>query len=148
MEDPAAAVDERVALRTLVEAYAFAVDRRDCEGFVALFTADARLTIHDSSGAPTGGYAGRRALAELPRRLNRYDRTLHLVHNHEVAIDGDDASGEVYCTAHHVSGAGPDASDRVLTILYVDRYGREAGRWRFQSREVRVQWSEERTVQR
>ena len=120
--------DDRTALRALVEAYSFAADRRDPEAFAALFSEDATLTIHDAGGADARSYAGRAALAEVPQRLGRYDRTLHLVHNHDVHIDGDEASGEVYCTAHHVIGGGPDASDRVLTICYLDRYTR-AGRW-------------------
>jgi len=148
MEDRAAGIEQRVALRTLVEAYAFAVDRRDSDGFAALFDVDATLSVHDTTGARTGAYVGRHELTDLPKRLSRYDRTLHLVHNHDVVIDGEDASGEVYCTAHHVSGAGPDAIDRVLTIVYADRYARASDRWRFRSREVWLQWSEQRAVQR
>jgi ketosteroid isomerase-like protein len=140
--------DDRVALRALVEAYAFAVDGRDCAKFVDLFSDDATLGVYDVSGAATGSYAGRGELDQLPRRLERYDRTMHLVHNHDVQLDGDEASGEVYCTAHHLSGAGPGASDRVLTIRYLDRYRREPDRWRIRTREVRVQWLEERTVDR
>lgn len=148
MEERTAGVDDRVELRALVEAYAFAVDRRDSEDFIALFNTDATLTVHDTSGAVTGTYVGRTELTELPKRLSRYDQTLHQVHNHDVVIRGEEATGEVYGTAHHVTGEGPDGTDRVLTILYVDRYGREAGHWRFRSREVRLQRSEEREVQR
>jgi hypothetical protein len=137
-----------MALRILAEAYGFAVDRRDSGAFVALFGDDATVTVHDPTGAITGTYVGRSELSGLPQRLHRYDRTVHLVHNQEVRFGGSGASGEVYCTAHHVTGAGADAADRVLTIRYLDHYSRDDDRWRFQSREVRVQWVEERRVQR
>ena len=140
--------DDRMALRNLVEAYGFAVDRRDSGAFVALFGEDATVTVHDPSGAITGTYTGQSELRGVPQRLHRYDRTMHLVHNQEVRFDESRASGEVYCTAHHVTGSGPNAADRILTIRYVDRYTRDDDRWRFQSREVRVQWIEERRVDR
>lgn len=146
MEDTSADVADRLALRTLVEAYSFAVDRRDVDAFVELFSPDATLTVHDTDGATTGSYSGRGELAALPDRLRRYERTMHLVHNHEVDIAGPEASGEVYCTAHHVSGGGAGSSDRVLAIRYVDRYRRDADRWRFRARQVRLQWVEERPV--
>ena len=83
----------------------------------------------------------------MPQRLRRYDQTLHLVHNHDVRVDGGQASGEALCTAHHVIGGGPDA--RIGADDPLPRPVRaRADRWRFAARDVRVQWIEERTVQR
>jgi len=68
-----------------------------------------------------------------------------------------EATGECALAAHHVrGGAAPeeggeagrrDASDLVLYGRYLDRFRRDDdGTWRFAARELRVLWSEKRSV--
>ena len=45
-------VEDRVALRELVEAYGMAVDALDVTRFSALWTSDAVLAVHDATGRP------------------------------------------------------------------------------------------------
>src|SRR2546430_7424194 len=33
-----------------------------------------------------------------------YDRTMHFIGNHRAVIDGDSATCETYCFAHHITG--------------------------------------------
>lgn len=134
---------DRVELRALVEAYAVAADRRDSDAFAALFTEDATLATYDASGSQRSRYTGRSEIASIPDRLRTYDLTVHIVSTVDLHVDGADATGEAYCDAHHVRGT----DDRLLVIRYVDRYCRD-DRWRFASREVRVLWTETRTIER
>ena len=79
--------------------------------------------------------------------LTRYDRTFHFVGNHRYWRNGDTASGEVYCLAHHLSTDTDGATDFVMLIRYLDRYRREpAGPWLIEDRLLRVDWSELHTV--
>ena len=90
------------ALWALVEGYARCADRRDAEGFGALFTDDARLVVVEPDGNARRPLVGRDALAQIPVRLGRYDETRHLVSDHVVEVDGpDDAHGTARCEAHH-----------------------------------------------
>ena len=136
-------VDDRVALRALVDGYAIAVDGRSEDGFRALWTPDACLTIHEAGGAATTTFDGVDQIVGVIRAIARYRQTLHVVGAHVVDIHGDEASGEASCIAHHLVG-GDDGGwhDLVMVIRYVDRYVRQPdGSWRFRQRECRKKWT-------
>jgi len=44
---------DRLAIRELVEAYAYCADRRDAEGQMALFTPDAHFVVYMDAKDPT-----------------------------------------------------------------------------------------------
>jgi len=73
--------------------------------------------------------------------LRQFATTFHFVGNHLIDVTGDDATGEVYCEAHHLSAEG---ADHVMFIRYQDRYRRDGERWRLAERETFVEWMEER----
>jgi hypothetical protein len=61
---------------------------------------------------------------------------------------GEEATGEVYCVAHHLSSATPgEGDDYVMYIRYLDAYVREAGDdWRITRRDVITDAVERRDV--
>jgi uncharacterized protein (TIGR02246 family) len=127
-------VDDWQSLRDLVAAYARGLDRREFDAVAHLFTPDGRLTHR---GRTT---AGRAPLAQAFTALARYDVTTHFVGQQTVAIDGDRATGETYCLAHHLDATG----NRVLSIRYQDVFVRDSDRWLIDSRELIVDWEEQR----
>jgi 3-phenylpropionate/cinnamic acid dioxygenase small subunit len=130
-------------LRGLVEGYARCADQRDVEGFAALFTEDARLTVFDPDGTARRPLVGRDVIAAIPERLRRYERTRHIVSDPVVTDEGPEAaSGTARCEAHHHL----DGVDTVMTITYVDRYRRTASGWRIVEREVRITRQEDRPI--
>jgi hypothetical protein len=140
-------LEDRVAIGDLVRAYASLIDRLDRERFASLWTDDAVLTVHrpDPSIDPVS-VAGD-ALAEIPDRLAElWQRTFHLVSNHTVSLDGDTATGEAYCEAHHTQVIGGVHVCHVMTIRYDDDYRRTAAGWRFAGREVNILWTRNQTI--
>lgn len=158
--------DER-ALRTLSTSYAAAVDSRDGDRFAALFVEDGELVVpnYPVDLGPVLTRSGRERLRLIPGALQRYRRTFHQVTNHEFAIDGDTANGEVLCVAHHLTAVDPSVSlapvagtepaegslkaegtDFIWYIRYRDEYRRVDGDWKFQRRSIHLQWVEERPV--
>jgi ketosteroid isomerase-like protein len=136
---------DRLALRELSDRYASAVDRRDVGSFVELFTDDAELSVHDPAAAeaPSRVRSGRGELSEVPRLVARYPKTFHFVGNCLYEIDGDAASGEVYCMARHLIDDPEAVTARVMVIRYLDDYQRgHDGRWRISRRRVLVDWTE------
>ena len=130
-------LEDRLALRELAFRYARAVDRRDWALAEQLFTQECVLV------GPGYELVGRdRILAGL-RLIDRYSATQHSVHNQLVEISGDRASGETYCTAHHLYER--DGVRRKLSwgIRYQDRCLREAGSWRYQRRELLLDWAQD-----
>lgn len=131
---------DRVAIRALVDGYAAAADRRDAAAFGALFTPDATLVGSQLR------YEGADQIATIPAKLDRYERTFHLVANHVVDLAGDTASGETYCAAHHLHTVDGVQVDRVLHIRYLDDFVRTDDGWRISCRRLEVDWIEDRPV--
>lgn len=152
MSDELSYLLDRLALRDLVEGYAFRVDGDDPADAALLFAPDGELRIfHAGQTDPVRERIGREAIATAMTGLSRYDRTLHVVANHAVEIDGDTATGRSYCLAHHVREVeGPDGvaapSDYVMHIRYLDRYVRLDEGWRIAQRHLQVEFTEDRPV--
>jgi ketosteroid isomerase-like protein len=138
---------DRLAIRELIDAYAHCADRRDAKGQMALFTEDARFLVHmDATVAePTQELRGREALAPVFDNLNTYRATTHFNGQSTVALDGDRASGESYCLAHHISfGADAERTIMIASIRYLDEFVRQDGAWFFAERRLMVDWTETR----
>jgi hypothetical protein len=156
MTTPSGSADDRAALRDLAERYAAGVDQRDAELFLSAFRPDASLLVFNPSDASDP--SARRGLDELATVITlvaRHHRTYHLIGNSRYEVAGDEATGEVYCVAHHVDSADPAdpadradladradrASDHVMYIRYRDEYRREGDSWRIAERRVLVDWT-------
>ena len=133
---------DRDALRRLVEAYATAVDHRDVEAAAGCFVPDGRLTVADE--APL---QGRDAIVGALGRLSRYEVTAHLLGHSNHAVEGDRATGESWCRAHHVYDDGGTRRDWVMAIRYLDRYVRADEGWRIEDRHLVVDWLEDRPLE-
>jgi ketosteroid isomerase-like protein len=143
----AATAAEVVELRALAESYAHGADRRDPAAFLSAFHPDARLLVFTDSDddEPRGVREGHEALGAIPDMLSRYDKTFHFLGNHRYSVDGETATGEVYCMAHHLTNDAHGATDFIMLIRYLDSYRKGAdGAWRSAEREVRPDWTESR----
>src|ERR1700752_997829 len=101
-------VADRLAIRKLVDAYAYCADRRDAAGQMALFTADTDFLVYMDSRnpSPTQHLRGRDALAPVFDELNPYLATMHFNGQSTTELDDDRATGVTYCLAHHVKVNG------------------------------------------
>lgn len=124
-EDRLDRLESLAEIQQLAQRYAVAVDSRNLEDLVGLFTADVRVGP-DESGRP----ALHRWFGEI---LRGFRVSIHLVSNHVIDFaDADHARGIVYCR---------DQLERPATgrwdvgeLQYWDRYVRVDGEWYFQRR--------------
>ncbi|MCU1398415.1 MAG: nuclear transport factor 2 family protein [Acidimicrobiales bacterium] len=137
---------DRLALLDVAFAYARFADRIDAASLGALFVEQGTLRINRPGGAPPVERNGRDEIIAAIAGLERYDRTFHMIGNHYYDVDGDAATGEVYCIAHHVHGDVGSKVDHVMMIRYQDQYRRTSDGWRLLVRELAVDWTEERPV--
>jgi hypothetical protein len=137
-------VADLAALNQLAYRYAAAVDTRDVQAFLSVFTPEARLqTFGPGADVPFAVANGHDELAGIPEAMRqRFTRTAHLMTNHLIDLDGDSASGSVLCTARHLYANGAGGRDLVVVIRYVDRYQRRGEQWLILDREIRFLWSE------
>lgn len=141
---------DRIALRELVERYALAVDARDLDTVVGLFTEDGVMLSHLMPGTEETPFE-RRGHGQLRRALElglaQYKRTTHVIGGQVIELEGDEATGATVCLAHHVYGTD-DGGERllVMAIRYGDRYRRQDGFWRFGERRLKLEWREDRPL--
>jgi ketosteroid isomerase-like protein len=138
---------DRLAIRELVDAYAHCADRRDANGQMALFTEDTRFLVFMDYGSPepTQELNGRESLAPVFDNLNTYAVTMHFNGQSTVVLDGDQATGESYCLAHHLSvGEDGQRTMMVASIRYLDQFAKQDGQWLFAERRLMVNWTETR----
>ena len=138
---------DRLAIRELVDAYAHCADRRDAAGQMGLFTEDTHFVVFMDhfSDEPTMDLHGRESLAPVFENLNSYAVTMHFNGQSTVVLDGDRATGESYCLAHHLTIAEDGRRTMMIaSIRYLDELVRQDGRWLFAERRLMVNWTETR----
>lgn len=135
-----------VAIRELIDAYAHCADRRDAKGQMSLFTEDTRFVVFmDSKNkTPTQEINGREGLALVFDHLNVYDRTTHFNGQSTISLEGDSASAETYCLAHHLTVVESKRTLMVASIRYLDKLTKQQGQWLFAERLLMVDWTETR----
>ena len=141
-------VADRLAIRELVDAYAYCADRRNAAGQMALFTEDTDFLVFmdSSSPTPTQHLRGRAALAPVFADLNQYQATMHFNGQVTTMLDGERASGVAYCLAHHVKVDGSTHTLMIAAIRYLDSFVKQGGTWFFSQRKLMVQWIETRVI--
>ncbi len=136
--DPSALQEliDREAIRTLIYAYCNAADRHDHAKMRGLYHEDAI----DDHGAMSSGPA-MDFIDKLPEIQAPMEILHHNVTTINLALDGDEAEGEVYLIALH-RVRGPDGPFDVLVGgRYFDRYSRRDGRWKFAHRAIVADWA-------
>ena len=137
---------DRLAIRELIDAYASCADRRDADGQKALFTEATHFVVYmDGQGsAPSQVLDGREALTPLFDDLNRYRATMHFNGQSTVTLDGDRATAESYCIAHHLSATDNERTLMLAYLRYDDTFAKVNGAWLFAERNLYVDWIESR----
>jgi ketosteroid isomerase-like protein len=142
-------VDDRLALGRLVKAYAHHVDRREPEAVAALFCEDGVLAIYDGDPehvVPDRVRTGPEEIATALHGLARYEATTHFLGQQMVDVDGDTATGETYCMAHHIAEVDGIRRDKVMAIRYLDRYRRVGAAWKIEERRLAIDWTDDREL--
>ena len=142
-------VADRLAIRELVEAYAYCADRRDDKGQMSLFTPDTHFVVYmdAKNPAPSQELHSREALAPVFADLNKYQATMHFVGQSTISLlSNNHAAGQAYCLAHHLTVEGSQRRLMIATLRYHDTFAKVDGAWLFAERQLYVDWLEERTL--
>ena len=139
---------DRLAIRELIDAYAHCADRRDAEGQKALFTEDTHFVVYMNGAGtePTEELHGSEALTPVFAALNQYEVTMHFNGQSTVTLDGDRATGESYCIAHHVFAADGERKIMLAYLRYLDTFVKQDGTWLFAERNLYLEFSDTRTL--
>ena len=138
---------DRMAIRNLVDQYAYCADTRDAKGQMALFTEDTSFIVFmdAKSSEPTQVINKRVDLAPVFDDLNTYRATMHFNGQSTVLqLNNDTATGIVYCIAHHQTIKEGIQNLMIANIKYHDSFVKQNGKWLFAERKLMVDWIENR----
>jgi hypothetical protein len=138
---------DRMAIRNLVDQYAYCADTRDAQGQMSLFTEDTRFIVFmdAKSSEPTQIINKRADLFPVFDNLNTYRATMHFNGQSTVLqLNDDNATGIAYCIAHHQTIKDGTQKLMIANIKYHDSFVKENGKWLFAERKLMVDWIENR----
>jgi hypothetical protein len=132
--DTAARREDELQLRDLAFRYARMMDRKQFDWLPEVFA--------EGGGIIGPGYEmlGHEALRQGLRGLDQFSATLHGVLNTYFQIDGDTATGEVYCVANHVYEKEGIPFKLDMGIRYDDTYVRQTNGWVMDRRVFNMVW--------
>jgi len=129
-----AALGDREAIRTLVHAYAVAVDRKDWTRVRDCFTTDATCDYAWFRGDLASVLEG------IAQGLAQFETTQHQLGTHLAEVSGDTARAETYAVCHHRLRRPDGLADRIVGMRYLDALVRTPAGWRIARRDVVVDW--------
>ena len=145
-------LEDRTAIRELIDAYAFCADTRNNQGQMALFTEDTNFEVYmdEKLPTPTQVISGRKNLFPVFDDLNQYTSTMHFNGQSTIKLDGERATATTYCRAYHLKTPGatqnapqPSAQQLMIAgIRYFDTMVKQDGAWLFADRKLKVCWIE------
>lgn len=139
----------RIAIRETMDMYAICADTRDAQGQMALFTEDTNFEVYydPKSEKPSQVISKRADLFPVFDNLNSYDTTMHFNGQSVIQIiDEKNATGTVYCLAHHLNIIDGKQKFMIAAIKYHDKFVKQDGQWLFSERKLLVDWIENNLV--
>jgi hypothetical protein len=139
-------LEDRIAIRELIDAYTYCADTRNADGQMAIFTEDTNFEVYmdEKIPTPTQVVTGRKNLRPVFDDLNQYLSTMHFNGQSTVKIDGDKATGTTYCRAYHLKVLDGVQKLMIAGIRYYDTMVKQDGVWLFAERKLKVCWIENR----
>jgi ketosteroid isomerase-like protein len=136
-EDHMASDADRQAIVDVCTTYALALDTRDWDRLRTCFTDDAVANYAERSA--TDGYDAIETTCRAA--LEPLTCSQHLLGNHLVVVNGDEAESTCYFQAQHVKEGLDGGSLYTVAGRYNDRFVRTNNGWRIASRTLTVMWT-------
>ena len=123
------------AITDLEADYAHAADTVDPDGYGGVFTEDSVIELGERGEQPTQRVSGRAAISDFCRNVigKSYKFAMHSLHNPQIVVDGDTATGRLYfeATTHSVSDETGWSSGS-----YQDEYVRTPEGWKISKKVI------------
>jgi hypothetical protein len=137
---------DRLAIRELINQYAYCADTRDAKGQMALFTEETNFEVFydPKSETPSQVITKNSDLLPVFDNLNSYDTTMHFNGQSTINLTTNTASAITYCIAHHLNVTDGKQKFMIAAIRYQDKFERKNNQWLFAERKLLVDWIENR----
>jgi hypothetical protein len=139
-------VDDKLALRELVDTFSILADKKDTKGQVLLFTQNGSVrTLR--GGSEVSRLDGRANMeAAFAAFLKNFDTVYHFNGQHVVELHGNKATGILYCLVTLIGLENGKQMKTTIGVIYNDEYVRENGRWLVAKRTSDFTWQDKREL--
>lgn len=139
-------IEDRIALKELVDTFSILADRKDVRTQVQLFAANATAETYRKDVLVTK-LSGRKEMEDaFGAFLKNFETVYHFNGQQTVTISGDKASGVSYCMVTLIGVEGGKKMKTSIGVYYHDEYVRENGRWLIAKRRSVFDWEERREL--
>jgi hypothetical protein len=140
------ALEDKAALKELVDTFSILADKKDVKTQVQLFTANATAETYRKDVLVTK-LTGRKEMEDaFGAFLKNFETVYHFNGQQTVTINGDKASGVSYCMVTLIGVEGGRKMKTSIGVYYHDEYVRENGRWLIAKRRSVFDWEDRREL--
>jgi ketosteroid isomerase-like protein len=135
-------LEDRAALKALVDTFSVLADRKDVATQVLLFTEDATVESR-TGGQPGTPFRGRKQIGDaFSAFLATFETVYHINGQQTVTITGNRATGVAYCLVTLIGNENGKRIKTTMGVIYNDEYVRQGGRWLIAKRTSNFTWRE------
>src|SRR5919107_1216828 len=139
-------IEDRAALKELVDTFSILADRKDVRAQTQLFTANGTVETYRKD-VLAAKLTGRKEMEDrFAAFLKNFETVYHFNGQQTVTISGDKASGVSYCMVTLIGLEGSKKMKTSIGVYYHDEYARENGRWLIAKRRSVFDWEDRREL--
>ena len=136
------AIEDRIALKNLVDTFSVLADVKDVKTQLFLFTENAEVSSI-TNGKPGSTLNGRKQIGEaFAGFLNLFEVVYHINGQQTLTLNGDKASGISYCQVVLIGTENGKKIKTTMGVIYHDEYVKENGHWLINKRQSNFTWTE------
>lgn len=128
--------DDVRAIIDLTIAYCWAIDSKDWEALRLIFVPEATALLGDERDGIES------IIDRIRAALTPLDTSQHMISNHQVTVNGDEATSRCYLQAQHVRRSADGGHNYIVAGRYLDRFERTSEGWRIVRRDLLVDWTD------
>jgi hypothetical protein len=130
------------ALRGLVDKFSILADKKEIQKQILLFTKDATVESY-VNGAIVSSLKGPKEMGDaFESFLNNFEIVYHFNGQHVVSIEGNKATGTLYCLVDLISTQNGKKIKNASGVQYNDEYVYENGQWLIAKRTSVFAWQD------
>ena len=133
---------DRAAISDVQLRYATGVDMRDWPLYRSCFTDEIDTDFSSVVDRPPQRMKADEWVEFARRTINGMKATQHMITNHVITLDGDEATCVAYVQAHHHLPNDTGSSDQVMYGNYTNRFVRTPDGWKIRSCTLTVTFNE------